>query len=296
MSDGTLRFAERNSPPATPDPNTWGIYATSDGVYSIDDLGASVVLAATSDYNIAVATTDADGLLPKLSGSSDYFMDGTGNWGLPSPDGWLPAPGTWTASSDTITITTQAGSTDIYDVGDKLRFKQGGGFKFNYAIAVTDTTLTMTGSTDYGMTTDTITDNYYSKAVSPVGFPQWFNWVPTLAGLDPAKGTLTAKFSINGRVCHFTFYFILTALAGVGGGSSFTMPVTCVSTRLPFSVLLEDATGSSYVGSARYVSNTCTIWAVNSAGTYLVVADLSTTVPFTWTTSDKISIEGFYEI
>jgi hypothetical protein len=226
MSDGTLRFSERNSPPATPDPNTWGIYATSDGVYSIDDLGASVVLAATSDYNIAVATTDADGLLPKLSGSSDYFMDGTGNWGVPSPNGWIPAPGTWTASSDTITITTQAGSTDIYEVGDKLRFKQGGGFKFNYAIAVTDTTLTMTGSTDYGMTTDIITDNYYSKAVSPVGFPQWFNWVPTLTGGNAdLSGYTTARFSIVGRTVKIYFNADNMTISGTAGQIIITLPV-----------------------------------------------------------------------
>jgi hypothetical protein len=165
-------------------------------------------ITAPTDSTSLDSSTDMHGLLPKLSGSSDYFMDGTGNWGLPSPDGWLPAPGTWTASSDTITITTQAGSTDIYDVGDKLRFKQGGGFKFNYAITVTDTTLTMTGSTDYEMTTDTITDNYYSKAVSPVGFPQWFSLPAptfTVANYDNGSGgqpvTDSLRFCISGKMC-----------------------------------------------------------------------------------------------
>jgi hypothetical protein len=299
MSDGTLRFSERNSPPATPEVNTWGIYATSDGVYSIDDLGASVVLAATSDYNIAVATTDADGLLPKLSGSSDYFMDGTGNWGLPSPNGWLPAPGTWTASSDAITITTQAGSTDIYEVGDKLRFKQGGGFKFNYAIAVTDTTLTMTGSTDYEMTTDTITDNYYSHCSTPVGFPQYFNYTPT--GISATNVTMTGRFIITGRIIHVDFYAIFT-----GTITFTTMPTIPVTVSSNFITTPDLRTNNS--GNGSYFDSG-TNWFPNGIIPHLAASATTVTLgsganaipltessPITWTSNDKISAHFWYEI
>jgi hypothetical protein len=64
MSDGTLRLSERSSVPATPEANTWGVYATSDGIYSIDDTGATVVLAASSDY------------LPIINTASRYAMNG----------------------------------------------------------------------------------------------------------------------------------------------------------------------------------------------------------------------------
>lgn len=64
MSDGTLRLSERSSVPATPEANTWGVYATSDGIYSIDDVGSTAVLAASSDY------------LPIINTASRYAMNG----------------------------------------------------------------------------------------------------------------------------------------------------------------------------------------------------------------------------
>lgn len=226
MSDGTLRLSERSSVPATPEVNTWGVYATSDGIYSIDDAGTSIVLAASSDYVVA-----------------DYSS------------GWIPAPGTWVGSSDTITITTSAGSTDIYGIGDKLRWKQGGGFKYNYAIAFTDTTLTITGSTDYEMTTDTITDNYYSHQTNPVGFPQWFNWVPVFTGFSINPVVSVSRFSIIGRTVIYNH-----SLTSVGtsnaAGYTISVPVKAANNGGYSAIMYAQNNGTTVVGAQVYTSTT----------------------------------------
>lgn len=51
-----------------------------------------------------------------------------------------------------------------------------------YVVARTDTLLTVTGGADYALYNGTITNPYYSKASSPVGFPLGANWwiAPTL--------------------------------------------------------------------------------------------------------------------
>ncbi len=144
-------------------------------------------------------------------------------------DGWNSAGETWTYASST-TITVPSDATTKYSPGDKIRLKQGGSYEYFYITGVTSTVLTVTGGSDYSVANATITDNYYSKADTPVGFPQWFNWTPTYS----ASGSMTytsvttdvAKFSITGRTVHIA----LQAQGTLGGTSSFgiraTAPVT----------------------------------------------------------------------
>jgi hypothetical protein len=121
-------------------------------------------------------------------------------------DGWIPSNQTWTyASSTTITVPSSAAS--IYSVGDKIKFTQTT-VKYFYIVAVADTLLTLTGGTDYTVTNATISSKYYSKMVSPVGFPAEFNCASPVwdtgyidngtPGQQPTAGT--SKFSCSGRI------------------------------------------------------------------------------------------------
>jgi len=92
-------------------------------------------------------------------------------------DGWTEAGHTWTyASASTFTISGD--HTDIYAVGDKLKMTNDGSTKYFYITAVTygspNTTVTVTGGTDYTIDNSAITSPYYSKMDSPVGFPAGF--------------------------------------------------------------------------------------------------------------------------
>ena len=88
--------------------------------------------------------------------------------------GWVDPEITPTYSSVTgqvgvITVPTDA--TTLFEIGDKLRFKQGAGYKYFVVTAVTSTTLSITGGSEYTLTNDAITDFYLSKWVDPVDWP-----------------------------------------------------------------------------------------------------------------------------
>ena len=114
-----------------------------------------------------------------------------------SVDGWTATTGTY-ASANTITIAS--GGASKYTKGDKLRLKQGAGYKYYSIIAVADTLLTVTGGSDYTVADATITDMYYSHGASPVGFPVSFNYTPTVSATSGTITTATAssKFSVIG--------------------------------------------------------------------------------------------------
>lgn len=132
-------------------------------------------------------------------------------WAAPSSgDGWNDAGETWTYSSFTagppaVATFTIAGVdvTAKYQPGTKIRFKQGGAYKYMVVRGSsfsTDTTVTATGGTDYTLANASITDNYYSYQLIPQGWPDWFNWTSSPTGFSGTP-TTTARFRINGRSC-----------------------------------------------------------------------------------------------
>lgn len=91
--------------------------------------------------------------------------------------GWIPARETWTYASST-SFTISGDKTGKYQKGDKIRLKQGAGYKYfyiwNISYSSPNTTITVFAGGDYSLTNTAITDNYYSREVSPIGFPIWF--------------------------------------------------------------------------------------------------------------------------
>jgi hypothetical protein len=124
--------------------------------------------------------------------------------------GWYlisAASGLWTRASAT-TINVPSGAASLYQIGDKLRYKQGGGWKYAYIIAVADTLLTVTGGVDYNIAAGDITDIYVSRAENPVGFPGRFLlsdpvWTTTGTAFtnQPPAATSAHYFTIQGRIC-----------------------------------------------------------------------------------------------
>jgi hypothetical protein len=119
--------------------------------------------------------------------------------------GWTDVSDTWTYVSAN-TITVPSGAASIYQIGDRIRFKQGGGYKYFVLIAVADTTLTILVNTDYTVANAAITDIYFSHQSNPIGYPGWFALAaPTfdVATYDNAGGaqptTSQHRASIDGR-------------------------------------------------------------------------------------------------
>ena len=140
-------------------------------------------------------------------------------------DGWISAASTWTYASAS-TITVPSGAASIYQKGDRIRWKQGGAYKYGVLVAVADTLLTIAVNTDYTVATPTaITDNYYSHQANPLGYPGSFNYTPTYTGFSSNPSGVTAKYSIIGNRC---FLYVFTNIAGTSNATGYTLtaPIT----------------------------------------------------------------------
>ena len=152
-------------------------------------------------------------------------------------DGWVEIDDTLTYASAT-TFTATGDLTTTFQKGTKLRLVQTT-TKYFYVVssAYVDptTTVTVTGGDDYSLASAAITDPYYSYIENPGGFPDWFNYTPTLTAsgsMTVSSPTITmAKFKIAGRQvfvnarCSFT-------LGGSASNSIYaTVPVECAANQ-----------------------------------------------------------------
>jgi len=131
-------------------------------------------------------------------------------------DGWISANETWAYASAT-TITVPSGAAAKYAKGDKIKLTQTT-VKYFYIVGVADTVLTVVGNGSVVVTDATISANYYSHASSPIGFPSYFSFTPTISAesgtITTASGTI--YFSIFGSVCYILYGYITITNNGTG--------------------------------------------------------------------------------
>lgn len=145
---------------------------------------------------------------------------------LEDNSGWKEVKDTWTYASAT-TITVPSGAATYYSVGDKLRLQNNnsGTWLYFYIVTVADTLLTVTGGSDYAVPNATLTDIYVSKVSSPVGFPQWMNWIPTFTGFSAVPTGYKSRFKVIGRQVNWIY---ANETPGTSNGTTFllTLPIT----------------------------------------------------------------------
>lgn len=127
----------------------------------------------------------------------------------------------------------------------------------------------------------------------------WQSWTPTLANLTLGNGTLDCKYRQVGKTVYWRFVFTLGSTSSVGTNPTFTLPVTSVATPSIYFPIgwgnFLDASGLAFKdpGVAMWASTT-----VASIKRYDANNDfnsITSTAPFTWTTSDQFLFQGFYE-
>lgn len=206
---------------------------------------------------------------------------------------WVEVSDSWSyASASTITVPTDA--TTKYRVGDRIRWKQGGGYKYGNVAAIAATLLTIDVNTDYTVANSAITDVAFSRSVSPFGFPAYFNWSPTSGGYSVGNGTQVARFFRTGKIIDFWYSFTLGSTSTITGDFNLTLPVT-PSPDFQALADITDAGTAGYVAFGITGTGILYIRAVNVTGTYPTNSTtFSSTVPFTWTTNDNVRAGGRY--
>ena len=132
------------------------------------------------------------------------------------------------------------------------------------------------------------------------GFAAWTAWSPTYTNLTIGNGTVTARYTQAGRITYVYWGLVwgsTTSIAGSVKVSNF--PVTMFSSRMVYGQTAEffDASAGTTVGGVLGFDTTTSVslYVDGTAGTYRTAAVLSSTVPFTWTTSDEMTFMATYE-
>jgi len=92
----------------------------------------------------------------------------------PDKTGWIPVSDTWTYVSATSFKITGKDVRDRFPKGTKIKLVQSGSQKYFYVIATafsTDTTITITGGSDYSLANEAISGQAYSYAENPQNYP-----------------------------------------------------------------------------------------------------------------------------
>lgn len=251
-----------------------------------------LLVAHDQDGTLKAGAVDVTAVLADSVVTNAKILDNTivAEDKIASDSGWREVTDSWAyASATTITVPTDA--TTKYSVGDKIRLTQSAAVKYFYVTAVAATVLTVTGGSDYTVANSAISAISYSKAESPLGFPDWFNYTPTWANLTVGNATVTALFSMSGKTVTGTISYIHGTTSSVGASPTFTLPVTASSrysnTYSLGTVYMEDSGVAGYWGFFRG-ANTTTVFpaAVGTASTYAGNGGMSSTIPFTWGTGD----------
>jgi hypothetical protein len=124
------------------------------------------------------------------------------------------------------------------------------------------------------------------------------SFTPTWTNLTVVTGTNTGRYALVNELVFMQVDVEFGSTTSITGQVVLDLPVEAASFRLDGSggqVWLEDATSTDYFGAIIRNNTTSVIVRVwNSSGTYVSSNDLSSTVPFTWTTNDKLTITHWY--
>jgi hypothetical protein len=218
-------------------------------------------------------------------------------------DGWVDDTATtWTyASASTFTVSGDVTAT--FTKGTRIKLTQTG-VKYFVVVGSSfgggNTTVTITGGTDYTLANAAISANYYSYAVNPQGYPGWFDYTPTLKATssDPTLGSGSSSagsFSVVGATTFVRVGFVFGSSGASAGSGDYYIdaPVGTIhasSQRFVGSCFAYDSGVSGKIGVADLDAATerCYFWIDSTT------ARVSNTIPQTWANNDQLHIEFSY--
>jgi len=172
-----------------------------------------------------------DGTSGRIIQNSDVRIDDNGKLSGNGLDGWIYDTDTWTYVSATSFKIAGKNVAYRFPKGTIIKLVQSGSTKYFYVTAAnfsTDTTVTITGGSDYTLANATISGQAYSYAAAPQNFPKRFAYTPivTYAGgtTDPTSITTNFYFAINGSLVSVTGSGQLTRGSGDRTYTAFTLP------------------------------------------------------------------------
>lgn len=132
----------------------------------------------------------------------------------------------------------------------------------------------------------------------------WTSYSPTITadggGFSLGNGTLTGRYKQLGKIVFFSLKFVFGSTSSGGTGHwNFSLPVTAYDSNFSFSASILDDGIAWYGGIANgnYTGSTTTFAVItpNTSSSSTTWVSVGNGGPFTWGTSDNITISGSYE-
>lgn len=144
-----------------------------------------------------------------------------------STDGWTWDLDIWSYVSATSFKIQGKNVVARFPVGTKIKVTQTTA-KYFYVVSSsfsTDTTVTVTGGSDYTIASAAITSPCYSYQSCPQGFPQWFNYDETQTGysVDPTDGV--CRFRVEGRTVFYNLARLTNGTSNANTNEA-SLPIT----------------------------------------------------------------------
>jgi hypothetical protein len=140
--------------------------------------------------------------------------------------GWQNPNDTWTfATASTFTVPRDI--TGEIGPGDKIRLTQSATIRYFYVLSAAfsagSTTVTIMLNSDYTLANSAITAPGFSHAVAPIGFPDYFNYVPTVVTGWSSTTTTLYRYKV---AHHMVTLWLVVSGTSNATGISIKLPVS----------------------------------------------------------------------
>lgn len=124
----------------------------------------------------------------------------------------------------------------------------------------------------------------------------WTAYTPTVTGWTAGTGaTIDGAYSQTGKIVHFRCRLVLGTGFAISGALNLSLPVTAATNASVQSNTWALFTDAGTAGYAAFANITTTVARARIIGTNGLVADATSTTPFTWVAGDSVTIAGTYE-
>jgi hypothetical protein len=128
-------------------------------------------------------------------------------------------------------------------------------------------------------------------------------YTPTMTNVTIGNGTFSTAYCRVNNFVHYYGIFTLGSTSAVTGTPLPSLPINSSTdfannASMPYGTIMFNDVSTTQVFNGVLVSNVTATFAAsriaNTASTYSVVTGLSSTIPFTWATGDKIMWNIYY--
>ena len=127
----------------------------------------------------------------------------------------------------------------------------------------------------------------------------WTTWTPSYTRLTIGNGTVTARYQQIGKTVNFYWSLVWGSTTSVTNFPTLSAPITPSITTVDYGVgagILRDATGLDYQINSQISNGVIYLSLARADGGFLYYYQLDNTTPVTWTTSDRWTVTGTYEV